>query len=163
MPGTLSVIRIPIRGVSRCSKLGQAMTQGRDLTNRDMAIYAAIGLGVWLNGAVTFRLGGAFLFEGGPWISAAVAVFIAVAVCLIFRSTMRWRGTRESEALTVAISMALPGLFGEAARQSVFHWATGLPVDVAPRFSAIMFLGNGVLIAYALFRARRTRSFNGAV
>lgn len=133
------------------------MMQGKDLTDRDMAIYAAIGLGVWLNGALTFWLGGSFLFEGGAPTSVAVALFIAIAVCLIFRSTMRWRGTKESEALTVAITMLLPGLFGEAARQSVFHWATGLPVQAAPRFSATMFLGNGVLIAYALFRARRAR------
>jgi hypothetical protein len=133
------------------------MAQGHDLTNRDMTIYAVIGLGVWLNGAFTFRLGGAFLFESGPLISVAVALFVAVAVCLIFRSAMRWRGTKESEALTVAITMLLPGLVGEAVRQSVFHWATGLPVQAAPRFSAIMFLGNSALIAYALIRARRAR------
>jgi hypothetical protein len=88
-------------------------------------------------------------------VSVAVALFVAVAICLIFRSTMRWRGTRESEALSVAITMLLPGLFGEAARQSVFVWATGLSVEAAPRFSAIMFFGNGVLIAYALIFARR--------
>ena len=133
------------------------MAQQKDLNNRDMAIYAGIGLAVWLNGALTFRLGGVFLFESGPLMTAAVAVLIAVAVCLIFRSTMRWRGTKESEALTVAIAMLLPGLFGEAGRQSVFHWATGLPIQVAARFSAVMFLGNGALIAYALLRARRAQ------
>lgn len=131
------------------------MTGGRNLTKRDMVVYAAIGLGVWLNGAITFRLGGVFLFESGPMIGVAVALFIAGAVCLIFRSTMRWRGTKESEALAVAVIMLLPGLFGEAARQSVFQWATGLDVQAAPRFSATMFLGNGVLIAYALIRSRR--------
>lgn len=131
------------------------MAQSRDLTNRDITIYALIGLGVWLNGALTFRLGGDFLFQSGPLVTAAVAIVVAVAVCLIFRGTMRWRGTKDAEALTVAIAMLLPGLFGEAARQSVFHWATGLPIRAAPRFSAIMFLGNGVLITYALIKARR--------
>ncbi|HEX4105651.1 MAG TPA: DUF5367 family protein [Rhizomicrobium sp.] len=130
----------------------------RELGNRDALIYAAIGLGVWLNGALTFRLGGAFLFESGLAMSVAVAIFISLAVCFIFRSTMRWRGTKESEALTVAIIMLLPGLFGEAARQSVFGWATGLDASAAPRFSAIMFLGNAVLIAYALARTLRTRA-----
>ena len=59
-------------------------TQGRDLSNRDMVIYAAIGLGVWLNGALTFRLGGAFLFERGPLVSVAVALFVAVLWAVIF-------------------------------------------------------------------------------
>ena len=130
---------------------------GRPLSGRDITIYAAIGLGVWLNGALTFRLGGAFLFESGPAVTGMVAIFISVAVCLIFRSTMRWRGTRESEALTVAVIMLLPGLFGEAARQSVFSWATGLDIRAEPRFAAIMFLGNAVLIAYALARHLRAR------
>ena len=70
---------------------------------------------------------------------------------------MRWRRTKESEALTVAILMLLPGLFGEAARQTVFGWATGLDARAAPRFSATMFLGNAVLIAYALTRSIRAR------
>jgi NADH:ubiquinone oxidoreductase subunit 2 (subunit N) len=134
------------------------MMQGRDLTSRERWIYAAIGLSVWLNGAVTFRLGGAFLFESGPVVMILVATFISVAVCLIFRSTMRWRGTRQDEALTVAVIMALPGLFGEAAREALFTWATGLEVSAAPRFAATMFLGNAVLIAYATIKMYRARA-----
>lgn len=129
----------------------------RQLCNRDITIYAGVGAGVWLNGALTFRLGGPFLFEGGRAMTIAVAAFIAAAVCLIFRSTMRWRGTQESEALVVAVVMLLPGLFGEAARQSFFTWATGLEVGAAPSFSAIMFFGNAVLISYALMRHLRSR------
>jgi hypothetical protein len=132
--------------------------QGRDLTLREIWIYAAIGFSVWLNGAVTFRLGGAFLFESGPLVTVLVTAFISVAVCLIFRSTMRWRGTRQDEALTVAVVMALPGLFGEAAREAAFTWATGLDVSVAPRFAAIMFFGNAVLFAYGAIRAYRART-----
>jgi hypothetical protein len=130
------------------------MSGNRDLTGREMAIYAAIGFSVWLNGVLTFRLGSAFLFESSPATGIAVALFICIAVCLIFRSTMRWRRTKESEALTVAVTMMLPGLFGEAARMSLFSWATGLDVRVAPRFAATMILGNAALIAYALVRAR---------
>ena len=131
--------------------------QGRDLTLREIWIYAAIGFSVWLNGAVTFRLGGAFLFESGPLVTILVTAFIAVAVCLIFRSTMRWRGTRETEALSVAVIMALPGLFGEAGREAFFTWATGLDVRTAPRFAAAMFFGNAVLFAYGAIKAYRAR------
>ena len=134
------------------------MNRRAELTTVDMLVYAAIGLAVWINGAVTIRLGNSWLFENGPFVTGFVTIFIALAVCAIFRSTMRWRGTARTEALTVAVCMLLPGLFCEAARQSVFGWATGLAIASAPRFSAIMFFGNGVLIAYALITERWARS-----
>jgi len=123
------------------------------MTRRDVAIYAAAGFSVWLNGAVTFRLGGRFLFESGPWVTVLVAVVIAALVCLIFRTAMVWRKAPASQAVTVA--MALPGLFGEAARQLVFGWATGLPASAQPAFAAVMLFGNAVLLTYAVVRARR--------
>ena len=123
-----------------------------------MAIYAAVGFSVWLNGALTFRLGGAFLFESGLAVGVLVALVIAVAVCLIFRSTMRWRRAPETEAITVAIVMALPGLFGETARQTVFSWATGMRVEADPQFAATIFFGNAVLQTYAIAVARRAHA-----
>jgi len=125
------------------------------MTRRDVAIYAAAGFSVWLNGAVTFRLGGRFLFESGPWVTVLVAVVIAALVCLIFRTAMVWRKAPASQAVTVAVLMALPGLFGEAARQLVFGWATGLPASAQPAFAAVMLFGNAVLLTYAVVRARR--------
>jgi hypothetical protein len=120
------------------------------MTNRDLFIYAAVGLGVWLNGAVTFRLGGRFLFENGPLICVIVGLVIAVLVCAVFRATLTWRKSPPSQAVTVAVVMALPGLFGETARQIVFPWATGLAVEIAPTFDAVIFFGNAALLTYAL-------------
>jgi hypothetical protein len=134
------------------------MNKETELTTREILIYASIGLGVWINGAITFRLGSSWLFENGPFVTGSVTIFIALAVCTIFRSAMRWRGTRQTEALTVAVSMLLPGLFCESVRQSMFSWATGLLISTAPRFSAIMFFGNAVLITYALIIERRARA-----
>ena len=127
----------------------------QSISNKDMLIYALAGLGVWLNGAVTFRLGGRLLFENGPLISVAAAVAIAVAVCLVLRITMAWRKAQDAHAVTIAVTMALPGLFGETARQMVFPWATSLQPDTAATFAATIFFGNAVLLTYALFKARR--------
>jgi hypothetical protein len=125
------------------------------MSNRDLLIYAAVGLSVWLNGAVTFRLGGCFLFENGPLVSVIVGLVIAALVCVAFRATLAWRKGRPSDAVTVAVVMALPGLFAETARQIVFPWATGLAVQIAPTFDAVIFFGNAVLLTYALIVARR--------
>ena len=125
------------------------------MSRRDALIYAAAGLGVWLNGAVTFRLGGRLLFEHGPWVTAAVAVVIALLVCAVFRATMTWRKGRTADAVAIAVLMALPGLFGETARQAVFPWATGLRADEAASFAAVIFFGNAVLLTYALMVSRR--------
>lgn len=125
------------------------------MSRQDMLIYAVAGLVVWLNGAVAFRLGGRILFESGPLVTAFVAVVIAFLVCAAFRLAMDWRKTSASQAVTVAVVMALPGLFGEAARQLVFRWATGLTVDVAPTFAAVIFFGNAVLLTYAVIRSRQ--------
>ncbi len=127
------------------------------LSNRDILIYAAIGFSVWLNGALTFWLGGTALFESGPLVSVLSAIGIAVAVCLVLRGTMRWRKGDPAQSVTVAVVMALPGLFGEAARQLVFPAATGLQPDTQPAFAAAIFFGNGVLLVYALWRALQAR------
>jgi hypothetical protein len=127
------------------------------LSDKDILIYAAVGFSVWLNGAVTFHFGGRTLFESGIWVTVLVALVIAVSICLIFRSTMRWRKTGETQAVSVAVVMALPGLFGEAVRQTIFSWATGLKVSTAPAFAATIFFGNAVLLTYAVIKARRAR------
>jgi len=129
-----------------------------NLTNRDMLVYGAIGFGVWLSGALEFYYGGPYLFQSGPLVTAASAAFIAIAVCLIFRSTMRWRGTAHREGVTVAVLMGLPGLFGEAVRQLFFTRLTGLLPQTQPAFAATLFLGNAVLLTYAVWYARRNAS-----
>ena len=131
--------------------------QSQSITTKDTLIYLVAGLGVWLNGAVTFRLGGKLLFENGPLVSVAAAVAIAAAVCVVLRTTMNWRKAPDSQAVIIAVIMALPGLFGETARQIGFSWATGLKVDAAPTFAATIFFGNAVLLTYALIKARRSR------
>ena len=129
--------------------------QSQSISNKDMLTYALAGLGVWLNGAVTFRLGGRILFENGPPVSVVAAIAVAVAVCLVLRVTMAWRKAPDSQAVAIAVIMALPGLFGETVRQLVFPWATGLQPATAATFAATIFFGNAVLLTYALFKARR--------
>ncbi len=73
------------------------------------------------------------------------------------RGTMAWRRADPAQSVTIAVVMALPGLFGEAARQLVFPWATGLQPATQPAFAAAIFFGNGVLLAYAVWRARNAR------
>ena len=125
------------------------------MTRRETLIYAALGLGIWLNGAVTFRLGGRVLFENGPLVMVALALAVGGLICFAFQATMTWRKAPASQAVTVAVIMALPGLFAETVRQLVFPWATGLPVQAAPAFAAVIFFGNAVLLVYAVIVARR--------
>ena len=125
------------------------------MSRRDSILLALIGLSVWLSGAVEFRYGGRYLFERGAWVAALSALFIAVAVCFIFRSAMRWFKAPRHQAVTVAVLMSLPGLFGEALRQLLFGWATGLQPQTQPVFAATLFAGNAVLLSYALWTARR--------
>ncbi len=127
------------------------------LSDRDILIYAAIGFSVWLNGALTFWLGGTALFENGPLVSVLSTIVVAIAVCMVLRGTMTWRKADSAQSVTVAVVMALPGLFCEAARQLVFPLATGLQPMTQPAFAAAIFFGNGVLLAYAVWRARQPR------
>jgi Family of unknown function (DUF5367) len=137
------------------------MQADRDMTNRNILIYALAGLGVWLNGAVTFRLGGRILFDNGPLVSMIAAIAIAAAVCVVLRMAMAWRKAPADQAVTIAVIMALPGLFGEAARQVVFHWATEMSGAEQPAFAASIFFGNAVLLTYAVVKARRAQQPTG--
>jgi hypothetical protein len=125
------------------------------MRNHDTLAYGFAGLSVWLNGALAFRLGGHILFGHGPLVIVLAALVIALLVCLVLRAAMSWRKARASQAVGVAVVMALPGLFGETARQVFFPWATGLSVDAAPAFAALIFFGNAVLLTYAVIVARR--------
>lgn len=125
------------------------------LSNRDSLIYAALGFSVWISGAFEFRWFGRVLFESGALVSAGVGIAVAIAVCLVFRATMRWRGTDRSQAVIVAVIMAVPGLFGETVRQIFFGWATGLSLPAQPVFAATIFFGNAILLTYAVIVQRR--------
>ena len=130
------------------------------MSRRDALIYVVSGLAIWLNGAISFRLGGRILFDNGSVVTVLVAIAVAVLVCVAFRATMAWRKGKASDAVTIAVLMALPGLFGEVARQIVFTWATGLPVTRAPAFAAVIVFGNAALLTYAGVVTRRAATSN---
>jgi hypothetical protein len=125
------------------------------MTPRETAIYALAGFGVWLSGAFSFRLGGRFLFENGPLALALSTVAIAGAVCFVLRSAMSWCKAPASQAVEIAVVMITPGLFGETVRLSVFGWATGLHVETAGPFAAVMIFNTAVLLVYSVSIARR--------
>ena len=122
---------------------------------RETALYALMGLGVWINGAVSFRLGGRFLFENGPVVLVLSSLAIAVAVCLVLTGAMGWRKAPASRAVEIAVVMITPGLFGEVIRLSLFGWATGLRQETAAPFAAVMIFSTAVLLVYAVVVARR--------
>ncbi len=127
------------------------------MSRRDAVIYPLVGFSAWLNGAIGFRLGGRVLFESGPLVTAVVAIVIAALVCAVLRGTMGWRKADPSQSVTIAVVMAVPGLFGETVRQLLFTGATGLPLAASPTFSAVIFFGNAVLLTYALILASADR------
>ena len=124
------------------------------MSRNEAVLFALVGFGVWLSGAVLFRLGGALLFENGPLVQAAAALGIAGSVCLLLKATMDWRKAAPATAVTVAVVMALPGLFGDVAYVLAFPQITGLKPLTAVPYAAVILFGNAVLLAYALFRTR---------
>lgn len=124
------------------------------MTRRETGLFALLGLGVWLQGAVMFRLGGRVMFESGPWVLLLSGAGIALSVCVLLRAVMTWRKAPASQAVLIAVIMALPGLFGDVAYISAFHWFTGLNATTAAPFAAMIIFGNAVLLTYALVRAR---------
>ena len=125
------------------------------MTQRETAIYALIGFLVWLSGAVLFKFSGALLFENGPLVLAAAALGIAGSVCFLLKAVMDWRKAAPAASVTVAVVMALPGLFGDVAYILAFEAITGLQAATAGPFAALIVFGNAALLAYALIRARR--------
>ncbi len=122
------------------------------MTRRETLIFALVGFLVWLQGAVMFRFGGAFLFESGPLVLGIASLVIAAAVCLLLKATMDWRKAPAAQSVRVAVVMALPGLFGNVGYILFFPEVSGLrPETVGPYAAAVVF-GNAALLAYALTR-----------
>jgi hypothetical protein len=125
------------------------------MTSREMTTLSLLGFGIWLSGAVMFRFGGGLMFENGPWILAASGLGIAVSVCLLLSTIMGWRKTPADQAVTAAVVMTLPGLFGDVAYVLDFHQITGLQPTTAASYAAVVIFGTAVLFVYALAIARR--------
>ena len=123
------------------------------MTQRDAVIFALTGFVVWLVGAVMFRFGGHLLFESGSWVLLAASLGTAVSVCLLLNVTMAWRKAPAANAVLVAVVMALPGLFGDAAYSLAFHAITGLDQAAAGAFAALVIFGNAALLAFAIVKS----------
>lgn len=128
------------------------------LQRRELAIFALLGFGVWLSGALTFRFGGHLMFESGPVATVISALVIALSVCLMLNATMGWRGATADQAVTIAVVMALPGLFGDVAYIWAFPALTGLQPLTAATFAAVVIFGNAALLAFAIVKSRRATS-----
>ena len=127
------------------------------MTTRQMIILGLLGFGVWLNGAVMFRFGGALMFESGPLALALSGLAIGLSVCVLLRSIMSWRKVAGADAVTAAVILILPGLFGDVAYILHFGAITGLQTTTAGPFAAVLIFGTAVLLAYALWLARPSR------
>ena len=67
---------------------------------------------------------------------------------------MGWRKIPASQALTSAVVMTLPGLFGDVAYILNFGALTGLKPDTAGPFAAVLIFGTAVLLGYGLMVER---------
>jgi hypothetical protein len=124
------------------------------MTTKEMTTLSLLGSGIWLSGAVMFRFGGALMFENGPWVLAASGIGVAVSVCLLLSTIMGWRKTPAAQAVTAAVVMTLPGLFGDVAYVLGFHRITGLSDATAGAYAAVILFGTAALFLYALWLAR---------
>ena len=127
------------------------------MTPRETLILGLLGFGVWLNGAVMFRFGGAMMFESGPLALGLSGLAIGLSVCVLLRSIMSWRKVAQADAVTAAVILILPGLFGDVAYILNFSAITGLKSETAGPFAAVLVFGTAVLLAYALWLARPSR------
>ncbi|WP_293903717.1 DUF5367 family protein [Phenylobacterium sp.] len=125
------------------------------VTTKETTILALMGFGIWVSGVITFRFGGALLFESGLPILLASGVGIAISVCLLLRTTMSWRKAPAAQALAVATIMGLPGLFCDVVYILNFSALTGLKPTTAGPFAAVVIFGNAVLLTYGLVTAAR--------
>jgi hypothetical protein len=128
------------------------------MTAKEMTTLSLLGFGIWLSGAVMFRFGGGLMFENGPWILAASGAAIALSVCLLLSAIMGWRKTPPAQAVTAAVVMTLPGLFGDVAYVLAFHRITGLAPATAAAYAAVVLFGTAALFAYALWLARPAKA-----
>jgi hypothetical protein len=126
------------------------------MARKDVAIFAGVGFVVWLSGVFLFRLGGRLMLESGPLVLLASALGVAASVCFLLKATMDWRKARVSDAVSIAVVMALPGLFGDSLYVPAFSAVTGAPVADTGAFAGLIIFGNAALLAYALFRARQS-------
>jgi hypothetical protein len=124
------------------------------MTTREMTTLSLLGFGIWLSGAVMFRFGGALMFENGPWVLAASGAGVGVSVCLLLSTVMGWRRTPAAQAVTAAVVMTLPGLFGDVIYVLAFHRITGLSAATAGAYAAVVLFGTAALLLYALWLAR---------
>lgn len=125
------------------------------MSARETALLALLGFGIWLSGAITFRFGGALMFESGPAWLLGSAVAVALSVCLLLKTVMDWRGLPAAQSVPVAVVMILPGLFGDVAYIAGFSAITGLKPATAAPYAAVMIFGTAVLLAFALLRSSR--------
>jgi hypothetical protein len=98
------------------------------------------------------------MFESGPAVFGLCAIGVAVCVCVLLRATMDWRKAPPSDAVTIAVVMALPGLFGDTGYILAFPALTGLSAATAGPLAATIVFGNAALLAYALIRASRAKT-----
>ncbi len=122
----------------------------------DFVIFGLIGFGVWISGAIMFRVGGRLMFDSGPWILVATGVGIAVSVCLLLNAVMAFRKAPRDQSLVIAVAMALPGLFGDVGYILAFNPITGLSPTIVGPFAAVVVFGNAILLAYAMARTHRS-------
>lgn len=127
------------------------------MTRRETLILGLLGFGVWLNGAVMFRFGGTMMFESGPLALGLSGLAIGLSVCVLLRSIMSWRKVAQADAVTAAVILILPGLFGDVAYVLNFSAITGLQATTAGPFAAVLVFGTAVLLGYALWLARPSR------
>ncbi len=125
------------------------------MTAKETTLLGLMGFGIWLSGAVGFRLGGTLLFESGPLVLALVAVGMGASVCLLLKATMDWRKVPVAQSASVALIMTLGGLFGDVAYILDFSQITGLKPTTAGPFAAVLIFATAVLYLYALVRAAR--------
>jgi hypothetical protein len=125
------------------------------MTTKETTLLGLMGLGIWLSGAVGFRLGGTLLFESGPLVLALVAVGMAASVCLLLKATMDWRKVPVAQSASVALIMTLGGLFGDVVYILNFTALTGLKATTAGPFAAVLIFATAVLYLYALVRAAK--------
>lgn len=76
---------------------------------------------------------------------------------MVLRGTMAWRKADPAHSVTVAVVMALPGLFGEAVRQLVFPWATGLQPMTQPKRLIQRHPGKNVALSPIIFNYRASQ------
>lgn len=129
------------------------------MTSSDRRFFLILGVVLWTAGTLLYRSRGTMLFESGAFIYWANFAMTVIAFCAVFIQSATRRKICRGDWPAAALTMAVPGLFGESI--TMLQFPTILPAlraDSAAPYAAFLFGGYGLFLLVVLIAQTPRRS-----